>query len=241
MLSSAVAKWLSTRKALRRRRDVPAWFFVVVATHVALGACMIAYPLAVDSRYDGFFVLALVAIAAHWSLLRGECALSVLEKRAFYDGYEIGSMPMHQWYMDVFSPTTCVAIAVMIGCTWLFALGAIAYRNRRHATPAVSAAVVVVAAAVVAAGRREDFSSDDVVGLADRMMAMRTVQHSDDDAAADAEPETYEVDAVLGGMALGLYKHSRPAFDALVAKYDSKAYDLASLRAALAPFCAPTT
>ena len=239
MLSLVVSKWLGTRRALKRRRHVPAWFFAVVATHIAMGACMFAYPLVFDKRYDGFFVLALVAIAVHWTLLRGECALSVLEKRAFYDGYDIGSMPMHQWYMDVFPPGVCVAIAATICCTWLFALGAIALRNSRVATATAASIGVLILAA--GGSVREDFSSADVAGLADRVMAMRAIDRAGSTLEDGEAADTYEVDAVLGGMALALYKNNRRAFDALVAKHDAKAYDLASLKAALAPFCSGTT
>ena len=128
-LRIAVERWLSSRGQLQRRERVPPWFWAVVVFHMLLGAIMLLHPVVFPREYDGWLWLMLACIAVHWLVCCGECIVSVVEKKLFYSDYTIGTFPLHQWYMDVFSARGCVLIACCICVSWLVCVLTLVTRN----------------------------------------------------------------------------------------------------------------
>ncbi len=126
---AAIEAWLSTRGALPRRHDVPWWFWPLVTLHGSMGLVMLLYPFLLGRAHDGWFLTALLAVMLSWAVFAGECILSVLEKKAFYTHYTLGLLPLHQWYMDVFTPAQSLAIITCVALTWSVALLTVLCRN----------------------------------------------------------------------------------------------------------------
>jgi hypothetical protein len=129
------------RGDLRPRSEKPWALWAVCALHVSIVVCVIAYPIAVPASrgYDLWFLGLAAAVYAHWWLLCGECALSYVEKRLFYESYEIGSAPHLQWFLDderIPWQATLVFAAVMSSAivgswSWVAIRAALAYFRMR--------------------------------------------------------------------------------------------------------------
>lgn len=126
---------MARRETLVRRARVPPWFWGVAMLHGALGAAAVAYPIVTwrwwlaGRAFDGVYVLVCVAVVLHWALLSGECIMSVLEKKAFYEDYRMGSCPMHQWFYEHLPLSMVVRFAVVFFGVWMCGLLAVVLRN----------------------------------------------------------------------------------------------------------------
>ena len=77
--------------------------FAVTALHAAIAVTMTLYPFLVTTNaYDGFYLIAALAVVMQWALLGGECFLSYFEKRLCYGDcyHRCGLAPFHQWWHD---------------------------------------------------------------------------------------------------------------------------------------------
>ena len=127
--TAALQTWLSSRDKLIRKQRVSRWFWLFVTLHVVLGMVLLLHPVLFSRDYDGWVFLLLMSIVVHWSICYGECVLSIVEKKLFYDEYAVGMHPLHQWYMDIFSERQCVAIGACIAVAWLVCIWTLILRN----------------------------------------------------------------------------------------------------------------
>jgi len=73
--------------------------FVLRTVHIAANLLVVLYPLLFDRACDATFLIVWLLLAASWWLLRGECALTYLEKRLLDPGYVLGDDPQRHPYM----------------------------------------------------------------------------------------------------------------------------------------------
>jgi hypothetical protein len=122
---------LHSQGAFKRRRRVSKFLYVVFAIHVVV-VSLLMYPVVTPTkRYDGIMLALVIGVMIHWAMLKGECILSFLEKRLFYDNYVLGKAPMHHWIMDVVSPNMSVVVALTVFIGIGACLACIIIRNTR--------------------------------------------------------------------------------------------------------------
>lgn len=102
--------------------------------HVACITAFISFPpltllWPAWRAYDGFYLGACLFVMVHWISLDGECILSVMEKHALYEGYRVGSHPMHHWFFDVMSRAGATAWTVVMYCALLTGIVSVIWRN----------------------------------------------------------------------------------------------------------------
>lgn len=133
---AALRRLLYRRGVYKRRERVPPVFWLVVALHLAATLFFMIFPFAVTSRHlDGVYIVVMIIVSMHWTIFRGECLVSVMEKKLLYENYTYGEAPLHQWFVDVFPPHAIMAMTA-VGFAWMTA--AVTYmflRNTRVHCP----------------------------------------------------------------------------------------------------------
>jgi hypothetical protein len=89
--------------------------------HFLTSSFMIFYLLIFNKRYDVLYLVVIGIISLHWYFMRGECALSYLEKRAMDPTYKLGQDVYSHPYLDkLFGKTVTFFHNLMLVCTASF-------------------------------------------------------------------------------------------------------------------------
>ena len=109
----AVGEWVEQMRRgewgarLTPRENTPIAFHVVSWFHFALVVFCVAFPLLFsrDRDLDLVYLSFVTLVVAHWFLLCGECVLSYLEKKLFFETYDLGSVrELHlHWFAEALS------------------------------------------------------------------------------------------------------------------------------------------
>lgn len=115
-----------------RRDRVPAAFYAVVAAHALCVGALLAYPFVARSRdLDGWFFVVLGLVYLHWLVCYGECVLGWAEKKLYYREYALGDAPLHCWFMDALSLPALVAFMCAFVAVSVAGVALVVLRNVR--------------------------------------------------------------------------------------------------------------
>lgn len=93
--------------------------WVLVAVHLLVVALVVAWPLLFGRQWDAVFLAIVMVIMLHWTVIKGECLLSYLEKCCVYVDYDMGEAPLRHWFHDALPPAAalwvCVAFCLVVG------------------------------------------------------------------------------------------------------------------------------
>lgn len=76
--------------------------YIIRYIHYATFTLTILYPFIFPSKYDGYFLGALVILWIHWQLLQNECILTLWEKQLLDPSYKIGDDPYSHPLLNVY-------------------------------------------------------------------------------------------------------------------------------------------
>jgi hypothetical protein len=112
----------SARLLARKCLPLSLWPLVAVHTLVLVGTIVYPYVVPAKRGWDVYFIVYILAVFLHWCMLCGECVLSYIEKKLFYESYELGTAPHLQWFVDNASWQLTLVIAVVgtVGVTISF-------------------------------------------------------------------------------------------------------------------------
>jgi hypothetical protein len=130
MLVSSLGRMLRMRGVFRRRARLPVIFFIITSFHFSVAVMFGLYPYLVrTTKWDGFYMLAGLAVFAHWMLCMGECLVSWVEKKLFYEEYTMGAAPLHHWFMDAMPVWKGLSVVALFVTSWCLATACVMLRN----------------------------------------------------------------------------------------------------------------
>ena len=117
------------RGRFKRRDKTSPMLWASCALHITVVLGVIAYPFFAPRTYDGCYLLFVAAVVTHWLLLKGECVLSLIEKKLAYEEYRMGAAPLHQWWCDRMPLEWAVVIIWVMIIGWNAAATLVVLRN----------------------------------------------------------------------------------------------------------------
>jgi hypothetical protein len=103
--------------------------WAVVALHLAVIVMTLLWPLVVSRTWDGLFILYVMLVSWHWTLCKGECVLSYLEKRCMYVAYEMGEAPLRHCFHETLPLWGSAAVHIAVFACLNLAILCVLLRN----------------------------------------------------------------------------------------------------------------
>jgi hypothetical protein len=105
------------RGVFQVRKPTPRTLWGVTLVHLALSMFILLYPFVCPRAYDGFYFAFMVLLMLGWLVFKGECFISLFEKKLYYANYRMGDAPIHQWWSEALP----IEHVLLVG--WFFVVG----------------------------------------------------------------------------------------------------------------------